>query len=198
MLAYHGVGLIQIVVPAAAALIGVLIGGWITSHNQKKERRNRRIREQLEGFYGPLLAMRMKIRAMSEVREKLRNIARAAYNEELKAVGPDPVVKANYEATHWPEYVKLIEYDERQLKEELVPIYRKMLELMTDKMWLAEQATLDHYAGFVEFVEIWNRALDKSMPSKVVWRIEHSEASLQPFYDNLASQAEQFRLDLRG
>jgi len=66
---------VQILIPAAAALAGVLVGGLITSYNQKRERQHRRMREQLEDFYSVLLGMRLQIRAKSELRAKLRAIA---------------------------------------------------------------------------------------------------------------------------
>ncbi len=60
-----------------------------------------------------------------------------------------------------------------------------MLAIFTDSGWLAEPSTMGFYATFVEFVEIWNRFLDQSLPREVLQQIEHKEGTLQPLYADL-------------
>jgi len=50
------------VIAAVSGLGGVLIGGHITSQNQKVERQQRFIRDQLTEFYAPLLGLHERIR----------------------------------------------------------------------------------------------------------------------------------------
>ncbi len=40
-------------ITTASGLIGVVLGGWLTSRNQKRERQIRFFHEQLGEFYGP-------------------------------------------------------------------------------------------------------------------------------------------------
>jgi hypothetical protein len=184
----------QILIPALAALAGVLIGGLITSHNQKKERQHRRMREQLEGFYSVLLAMRLQIRAKSELREQLRTIAREVWPKELESGSyGDPQLKDKIFNAKWPQYEKIFEYDEQQLEHEIVPLYREMLSHMTKCMGLAEPSTIQHYGTFVEYVEIWNRAFKQSLPREVRARLQHEERKLYPFYEDLEAQAQRLR-----
>lgn len=61
------------VIAAASALIGVAIGGLITSHNQKVERRQRFVRDQLTEFYAPLLGLRERVHAYGKIRVKVNN-----------------------------------------------------------------------------------------------------------------------------
>jgi hypothetical protein len=61
----------------------------------------------------------------------------------------------------------------------------KFAGIFTDGMWLAEPSTIRHYAALVEFVEIWNRFLDQSLPREVLQQIEHKEETLQPLYADL-------------
>jgi hypothetical protein len=173
----RGILLFQVVFPAIAGLVGVLVGGWITTRSQKTERQHQRIREQLSGFYSVLLGMRSQIRAKSEVRLKVRNIARKVQRDE--------------------EFQKLIEYDKRQLQEELVPLYREILDHVTKNMWLAEPSTLTHYGTLVEYVEVWNRSLEKSLPTDVAFEIDHDEQKLYPFYEDLKSQFEHLQAELK-
>jgi hypothetical protein len=48
-------GIIGPVIAAAAGLLGVAVGGYFTAYNQKRERQQRRVTEQLAEFYGPML-----------------------------------------------------------------------------------------------------------------------------------------------
>ncbi len=187
----------QILIPALAALTGVLIGGLITSHNQKKERQHRRMREQLEGFYSVLLGMRLQILAKSELREKLRGIAEDAWKKELEPALGDTQAKERINSALWPQYEKLFHYDERQLEQEIIPLYRDMLAHMTKCMGLAEPSTVKHYGTLVEYVEIWNRALQKTLPTQVKIRLQHEEAKLFPFYEDLGAQAQRLREQLK-
>jgi hypothetical protein len=173
----HRMLVFQIIFPAIAGLGGVAVGGWITIHSQKIERQHERIREQLSGFYSVLLGMRSRIRAKSEVRLKVRNLAEKVQRDE--------------------EFQKLLEYDKRQLQEELVPLYREILDHVTKNMWLAEPSTLTYYGPLVEYVEVWNRSLGKTLPTDVAFEIDHDEEKLYPFYEDLKSQFERLQAELK-
>jgi hypothetical protein len=184
MLIAINASLVNALVPALSGLAGVGIGGWITSHNQKRERRETHIKDQLSEFYSPLLGIRSQIKAKSEVRLKVSNAAQALWPAKFAGID-DPMVKKQISDTDFPAYEKLLDYNNRQLTEEIIPLYRKMLEIFTDRMWLAEVSTVRHYPALVEFVEVWNRFLDKSLPREVIDQIEHKEENLKPFYDDL-------------
>ena len=57
-------------ISAVSGLAGVCLGGWLAQRNQRIERRQRRIREQLEQFYAPMLGYRQRLRARGELRVK--------------------------------------------------------------------------------------------------------------------------------
>jgi hypothetical protein len=61
-------------------------------------------------------------------------------------------------------YRKIFEYDNRQLTVELIPLYRKMLDVFTEHYWLADSDTRAYYQEFLEFVEVWERFLAESLP----------------------------------
>ncbi len=164
--------LFNIMFPAITGLLGVLLGGFITSQNAKKERLNRRHKEQLD-FYGAMLGMQQKIRAKSETRLKLRNIER----KQRDTSGLEAQMK----------------YDNEQLTQELVPLYGAMLDLWTKNIALAEPSTQLSYPIFVEYVEIWNRGLAKAMGSETIFEVEHDETKLHPFYEDLKKQVERLQ-----
>ncbi len=162
----------NIIFPAITGLLGVLLGGLITSQNAKNERLNRRRREQLD-FYGAMHGMQQNIRAKSETRLKLRDIER----RQRDTSGLEAQMK----------------YDNEQLTQELVPLYRAMLDLWTKNIALAEPSTQAFYTIFVEYVEIWNRGLAKAIGSETIFEAEHDETKLYPFYEDLKKQVERLQ-----
>jgi hypothetical protein len=44
-------------ISAAAGLLGVLTGGWITNSRERKKQRADHIERQLSEFYGPLITL---------------------------------------------------------------------------------------------------------------------------------------------
>src|SRR5882757_7329794 len=105
---------------AIFGLIGVAVGGWITNHNQSKERRHRRCEEQLR-FYAELLSIRMVIRAKSELRLRLSNLAHAAWQDELRPASEQgaTLLRDELYARRSEEYDKLADYSDNQLRDEL-------------------------------------------------------------------------------
>jgi hypothetical protein len=192
----HSVVWAQTVVPAAAGLVGVLIGGAIGIYGQKKERRHSYVTEQLQSFYSPMLGMRAQIRAKSEVRVKIRKAAGEAWAEILSAVGDDPEAKKELTVKRGAEFDRVIEYDKNQLTNELVPLYQKLLEHFSSHMWLAESSTLSFFGDLVEYVEVWNRFLSGGLPSEVSGKIDHDEDKLKPFYADLETQMNKLKAKL--
>jgi hypothetical protein len=185
--------LIQSIVPALTGFLGVFVGGWISGRHLKQERNHKRLRDQLEGFYSPMLGMRAEIRAKSELRVKISSAADAAWQESVTRVAGNYEAIAKLEKERFPEFEKVIQYDEKQLRDELIPIYEKMLQHFSSHLWLAEPSTRAHYGDLVEYVEIWRRFLKNTIPSEIIKKIEHSEGKLKPFYDNLVGQMEKLQ-----
>lgn len=171
---------------ALFGLIGVVTGGWITSRNQSGERKHRRYQDQL-GFYAKLFAIRSVIRAKSELRVRLHSIADRAWREKIEHADEIP---------QFEEFEKLLEYSNTQMRQELVPLYRQMLDEWTGNMALAEPSTQQHFAALVDYVEIWNRFLDKSLPAEVMNEIGHEEAQLYPLYKDIETNVERLRGEL--
>jgi len=78
-----------------------------------------------------------------------------------------------------------------------MPGYRKMLSIFRDKMWLAEMSTRHYYRELVEFVELWERWLNRTLPAEVVKRIGHDESRLHPLYENVSDRLETIRTRLQ-
>jgi hypothetical protein len=180
--------IVAAVIGAGAALLGVFAGGFFTARNQKRERQQRRINDQLSEFYSPMLALRAFVLTKSELRLKISGVAEIAWQDLVTSRHPidvERLMKTTEE--RFPVFEKIIIDDNRQFAEEIMPAYHKMVELFRSKMHIAELSTIEHFASLLEFVEIWDRWLDKSIPHEVGAKLNHSEQKLYPFYMNVAA-----------
>jgi hypothetical protein len=175
--------------PILNSLLGALVGAWVVYYFGVRQlvtqRRLGFVERQLTEFYAPLAGLRKQIRAKSELRLKISKAADGAWRDICNSYGGQPV--HDHEVRFAP-FKKIIEYENEQLKNELVPMYRQMLALFTERYHLADAETRSHYDGFLEFVELWNRCLLDSIPGEVVQRLGHSEDKVKPFYDYLEAK----------
>lgn len=190
---------ISIGIPALAALAGVIIGAWLTTRRERAQRKLEFIEKQLKYFYSPLLGLRNEIKMLAQLRVRLHQAADEAWQtlcEEARKKGEDEIEKLSLKKLSNERSVKfarLIDYDNKQLQEILLPAYRKMAELFRENFWLADSDTRDYYQPLIEFVEIWNRWLDRSIPPEVLERLEPSEQKLIPFYEHLQERHDSIR-----
>lgn len=110
--------------------------------------------------------------------------------KELCRRNPEPFI--DNEEKYEP-YGKIIEYNNRQLAEELIPLYKKMLEIFSKNYYLAEPKTSEYYGTLCEFIEIWDRSLSKAIPNEVAQKLDHREEKLYPFYDELENRIQELR-----
>ncbi|MGO9455145.1 MAG: hypothetical protein ACLQDV_29480 [Candidatus Binataceae bacterium] len=137
-------------ITALTGLGGIALGSILASQYSRQERRQRFIRDQLAEFYAPMLGIRERLRAKGETRLKVSKAARTVWPrlvEEARAAHEELSQK----------FEKIIEYNNRQLQEELLSLYGQMVELFTTKMHFAEPSTRRHFGKLIEFVEMWDR-----------------------------------------
>ena len=184
-------------VSAGWGLVGVIVGSWLTGRHQRIERRNARIKEQLLQFYAPLRGMRADIKAKSDLRVKVAAIAAGEWQQKFAGVS-DPEAKKQIDERAWPGYEKLQQYSDDQLRSDIIPTYRRMLDHFMSHMGFAEESTIAHYPAFVEFVEIWNRFLANSLPREVAEQLSQAEKNLYPLYDDIEKNARHLSAKLQS
>ena len=185
---------ISIGIPALSGLVGVVIGAWLTGRRERSQRRLAFVEEQLKDFYSPILGLRREIRMRSELRVRIHDTAGTVWRElceEKRQISVDAL--GEFSIARGPEFEKLIEYDNKQLQEELLPAYRQMVKLFRENLWLADVDTREHYQRLIEFVDLWDRWIAKSIPGEVIERLDHSEENLKPFYDHLQQRHDALR-----
>ena len=180
------------IVTAAAGLVGVGLGGGLTLLNQRRQRADERIQQQLNEFYAPFLGIHMLILAKSEFRVKLSGLLGAEWPKlfaNARAQG-DPSLLKETEDKHGAAFEKAQDYTNHVLEHEIVPLYNKMVQLFTDKMSLTEPSTRQHFGALVEFVEIWNRFFADALPKETLRVLDHREEKVKPLYADVANQVE--------
>ena len=150
------------------------------------------IQQQLREFYSPLLGYHKEIRAKGEMRVKISKAASEAWTD-LCSKGPQSPETHNAE---YKPYGKIIEYNSEQLKNEMLPLYRKMLSTFGEKYWLAEPETRKWYSELCDFVELWNRWISDTIPADVIKKIDPGEEKLIPFYQELETRMDVLRKKL--
>jgi hypothetical protein len=135
----------------------------------------------------------------SEIRVKVHDAASDVWPklcEEARARG-GPEALQELTETRRPEFQRLIEYDNKQLVEEQLALYRSMVELFRKHFWLAEPESRAFFPELVEFVELWNRWVEKSIPAEVIENLKHGEEKLAAFYKHLEQKHDELREKVR-
>ncbi len=187
---------ISLVVSALSALGGLLVGSWLASKRDVSKRRYAFLERQLREFYSPLLGLRAEIRMRGELRARIHSAAGAEWRRlcaEARETADPVSALQKLEGSKGRQFEGIIEYDNRQLVEELMPAYRRMLAIFRDNMWLAEKETAQYFSKLLEFIEIWDRWLARAIPQEVVQNLGHTEATLDPFYRHLAEKHDELR-----
>jgi hypothetical protein len=183
--------LVDLLIPAASALLGVFVGGLITYFIQRQDRKHERYKTQLD-FYSQLIAIRMQICSKGETRVELSALSEKAWQEEVKENSRDVLDKEI-----WPAYENIIKDNNEQLKEVTIPLYAQMLDYWTKNMSLSEPSTQDFFPNLVRYVDIWQRHLRHPLPAKVILALGELEKKLlYPLYDENNKQASRLRKKL--
>ncbi|MDF0673750.1 MAG: hypothetical protein P0120_05325 [Nitrospira sp.] len=190
---------VSIAVPAIAGLLGVGIGAWLTGRREKRQCRLAFIEKQLKDFYSPMLGLRNEIFMRSNLRVRIHDTADIVWRELCtQASRLSPEALGELSRTRGPEFTSLTDYDNSQLRKELIPAYQQMAKLFRDSYWLAHPETRAHYEELIEFVELWERWLAKTIPAEVIQRLQHTEERLKPFYAHLEKKHDLLRSSIES
>ncbi len=185
----EAVNILQAVTPPLSLVVALaaIVVTWLISRQQQKYSFREK---QLKEFYGPLLALRLEIQALSNFRCNMLNNAESAWGEKSS--------KADLgEKVDFTSYEKIIDYSNLQYKTVIRPLYRAMQKLFLDNIWLAEPETLGFLSKFVNYNESQDLVLTEKIPSEVYSLIELKEEELKPFYTHLSATTELLKKKMR-
>jgi hypothetical protein len=89
-----------------------------------------------------------------------------------------------------------VHYESDRWKNELMSCYKEMLEILREKFWLAEDSTRERFQKLIQYVEIWERALNRAIPVEVIGWLNVREAELEPLYKDLEQTSRNLRSKL--
>lgn len=118
-----------------SALVGAVVVYIFGIRQLSVQLRNSFVERQLSEFYSPIAGYRKRIRTKSELRAKISSAAQEVWQETCARYS-DPEKMARRSDELFAPYKRIIEYDNQQFREELLPLYRKMLDVFTEKYWL--------------------------------------------------------------
>ena len=117
---------------------------WLATLRDRAQRRLAFIEKQLSEFYSPMVGLRAELRAFSDLRVRLQREAGDLWAELSATAAPGPEAVALHDR-HWPQFERLIEYDNKRHIERQMPAYRGMVDLFRQKLWLADDDTRQFY-----------------------------------------------------
>lgn len=182
-------------ISAAAGIAGVAVGGWFATRSQRKERWQRRIREQLDEFYGPMMALRGQIRARSELRKDVDELGDEERAEQRERHDGREARKPLGEQRR--EFQRELDYEDTQLREVLLPLYRQMREHFAAHMSLAEPSTRRNFHPLARYVEAWDYSSEKVFPGDTLRKItDRYGQMLGSLYSDLEEQSDRLSSQL--
>ena len=189
---------ISIVVPAISGLFGVAVGAFLTSRRENIKRKYNFIEKQLTDFYSPLLAIRNNLKTTGELRLKISHTADGEWRKLFNGYEGQPNELRKLSESRVDQFHAIVDYNNEKLRNEDIPAYHNMIEIIRKNMWLAEASTIQHFPALIEFVDIWDRFLAGTLPGEVVNALGHDEKSLYPFYDDIQQKHDELREKLAG
>ena len=191
--------IVQIAVPVLAGFTGAFLGAWLTRINDQRKQRLNFAEQQLREFYSPLLGIRTHIRTLSELRVRVGDVADNVWStliDEAKSAGGGQAV-STLRKEKWEGFEKIITADNERFRQALMPLYVQMLTIFREKYWLADKSTRAHFGALLEFVELWQRWLNREIPPDVITKLDVREEKLDILYRDLDARFEALQKVLR-
>jgi hypothetical protein len=177
------------VIPAVTTIIAVWLGYRAALAQGRKEKQLEFVERQISEFYSPLVGCVNRVRAKANLSAEISRAADTAWRQIADRAPRDWV---DHEERFQP-FKSLIDYGNRELREQVIPTYDKMEQIFSDNYWLAEPETRQWYPELIKFLDIWHRFLDRSIPVEVIEEVKHGEDRLLPFYDHLPKELDRLR-----
>jgi hypothetical protein len=174
----------QSLISAASGLVGVCLGGYITARNQSKERKRFYLDSQLKEFYGPLLSSLEQTRAKERLRDATTESSIKNREQTLKQAADQPDYAKLRDQSFLEDKV-MIDYNRNLYKNELLPLWQKMLDQFKEHMYLAERPTLKHYGSLVDHIETCYRRSNGSITITADLELPNANTFNETFYHDL-------------
>lgn len=188
------INLAKITLPPLLTLLSGYLGFWYGRGQFKNQKKLEFVERQIREFYSPMLGYVKQKRAKSDLRYEIDQVSNSAWEKIVKR---QPETFPDHDE-HFEPFEKAMRYDIEQFRDELIPLYDKMVTIFTENYWLAEPETTEWYSELLRFVDLWHRWLDQTIPAEVIKEMKNTETRLMPFYENLEATLENLKKKLVG
>jgi hypothetical protein len=132
----------------------------------------------------------LRVRIGAEASGAWQELSRAASEQG------GPLALEEMSAERSSEFEALIKYETEQWERYLFPYYKQMLQILQEKIWLAEDCTREQFQKLIVYVELWERCFNETLPGEVIERLGVSEDELKPLYEDLEQTFRSLRAKL--
>jgi hypothetical protein len=182
-------------------LLSALTAAWFTRRHYLHQRRLAFREQQLREFYSAILGLRKIIQAKTEIRVKVWTASDETWKQlcqEARRSYAPIETQERLSRERFPSFQKGIDFDQDQLRNEVLPMFRQMVVLFKEKYWLADPDTQQFLPALTEFVELWDRNIAGAMPWEVIEHLKPTEKGVEPFYQHIELKHEALRKELSG
>jgi hypothetical protein len=179
---------ISIFVPSIAGFLGVLIGAWLTTKRERRQRRHEFVERQLREFYSPILGLRTEILAIYALQVKIEQASSEVQRVEFGELRQTAKAEENLErfsTQRGPEFARITDYDNKQMAKQVNDNYRRIVRIFRENRWLAEPETPRHFGVVFEYSDLSERWTAQTIPHEVLKKLEYSDRSLIPFFGHI-------------
>jgi len=71
-----------------------------------------------------------------------------------------------------------------------------MIDVFRQKVWLAEPETRESFKQLIEYVDVWDKILDRKLAHAIAAAVGHTEKNLHPFYKHLEEVHDRLRSEI--
>jgi hypothetical protein len=178
------IDLIKFILSLLGPIIGIVIGFILSRIHQSGEKKHEFHYRQINDLYSPLICCIIKIENIMSVQKELADYANEGW-KNIHDKAPKPFF--DHEKYFQP-FKKLIEYDNRQQINEVIPLYREILDIFTNNYFLASNKSQVYYRDYLKFIEIWNRNLTEPFPDEVYEVIVENWPRIDLFFAHIKKE----------
>jgi len=185
--------LISFLTTILATFLGATAAFMFGLRKASADRRAEFRRQQLTEFYSPIAGHAKRARALLAMSMKVWNAKDKGWRDVLAPYLGNYTKKLDEDHRR---FAKIAEYENAQLDEELLPIYRLILDVFTSKYSYALRSTRQYYEGYYAFVNQWDRVKREALPTEVREHLPHNAKVLHEFFDHIENMLQTLQDEL--
>ena len=171
---------------------GLLVGHRLATSQARDQRKRDRVSHQIDELYSPLLGLLERALSLAALRTEIGAGADRVWRLLVQQGALTPETEALTSAS----FDRIIQYNNSELRDEILPLYQEMLRIFTQRHGLAEPSTRAHFPALIGFSGLWRRQLTDPLPSAVLRELPNPGPDLDKFHTDLVMTLDRLRASL--